>query len=146
MLRLVLFIIGSLFLSCAGPKKTASLPIAKEDSLSYSTRPARQAGSGKTDSLLENILKLYPRYFGEILDYRDSFRTQIIYTQIDRRTDNSPVFTDFYFNVNRDSYFYPASTIKMPIALLALQKLNELKIKGLDKYSTMITEAGNEIQ
>jgi len=146
MLRLVLIIVGSLFLSCTGTKKSAQAPSNKQDSLPTTASVSKQKGPGRTDSLLENILKLYPRQFGEILDNRDSFRTQIIYTQIDRRPDNSPVFTDFYFNVNRETYFYPASTIKMPIALLAIQKLNELKIKGLDKYTTMITEAGNEIQ
>ena len=146
MLRLVLIIVGSLILSCSGPKKSAKVPSIKQDSIPGTGAVSKQRGSGRTDSLLESILKLYPRYFGQILDNRDSFRTQIIYTQIDRRPDNSPVFTDFYFNVNRETYFYPASTIKMPIALLALQKLNELKIKGLDKYTPMITEAGNEIQ
>ena len=146
MLRLVLIVVGSIILSCSGPKKSAKVPFIKQDSVPGTGSVPKQRGLGRTDTLLENILKLYPRYFEQILDYRDSFSTQIIYTQIDRRPDNSPVFTDFYFNVNRETYFYPASTIKMPIALLALQKLNELKIKGLDKYTTMITETGNEIQ
>ncbi len=55
-------------------------------------------------------------------------------------------FTDHYFNVSDSSYFYPASTVKLPVAILALQKLNELKIKGLDKNSTMITEADHSGQ
>ena len=57
-----------------------------------------------------------------------------------------PEFTDHYFNVNDSSYFYPASTVKLPVAILALQKLNELKITGLDKNSTMITEADHSGQ
>ena len=134
--------IGLLFF-CSSPKKTAQTPAIKLEKGLSAVHPK---GSGKTDTLLENILKIYPRYFGGILDNRDSFRVQIIYTQIDRRADNSPVFKDYYFNVNPDTYFYPASTVKMPTALLALQKLNELKINGLDKYSTMITEAGTDIQ
>jgi len=132
-----------LLLFCSSPKKTAQTPATKPENGSPSTP---QKGLGKTDTLLENILKIYPRYFGGILDNRDSLRVQIIYTQIDRRADNSPVFKDYYFNVNPNTYFYPASTVKMPTALLALQKLNELKINGLDKYSTMITEAGTDIQ
>ena len=43
-------------------------------------------------------------------------------------------------------YFYPASTVKLPVAILALQKLNELKITGLDKRSMMITEADHSGQ
>src|SRR5213075_1326575 len=43
-------------------------------------------------------------------------------------------------------YFYPASTVKFPVCLLALQRLNELKEKGIDKNTTMITETGTELQ
>src|SRR4030095_7116474 len=143
MLRFISCLLASLLLYCSSPKKTAQGPVTKPEK---GSAPVVQKGSGRTDTLLENILKIYPRYFGGILDNRDSFRVQIIYTQIDRRADNSPVFKDYYFNLNPDNYFYPASTVKMPTALLALQKLNELKINGLDKYSTMITEAGTDIQ
>ena len=38
-------------------------------------------------------------------------------------------------------YFYPASTVKLPIAILALEKLRDLNIPGLDRNSTMITGA-----
>ena len=68
-------------------------------------------------------------------------KVQIIYTQIDRRKNGKPQFTDHYFNVDDSAYFYPASTVKLPVAILALQKLNELKVHGLDKNATMITEA-----
>jgi hypothetical protein len=43
--------------------------------------------------------------------------------------------------VDPDKYFYPASTVKMPVALLALQRLNELKVKGLVPATTMLTGA-----
>ena len=37
-------------------------------------------------------------------------------------------------------YFYPASTVKLPVVLLALQRLNELKDKSINRNTTMITE------
>jgi hypothetical protein len=93
------------------------------------------------DSLfLEDLMKKYPQYFDHILQQRDSLKVQIIYTQINRDADNNPSFKNYYFNVDPDKYFYPASTVKMPVALLALQKLNELRLPGLDKNSTLITE------
>src|SRR5580765_3761064 len=83
------------------------------------------------DSLfLEDLMKKYPQYFDHILQQRDSLRVQIIYTQINRDADNNPSFKNYYFNVDPNKYFYPASTVKMPIALLALQKLNELRLPG----------------
>ena len=68
-------------------------------------------------------------------------RVQVIYTQIDRDQRNTPRFTHFYYNLQPDLYFYPASTVKMPAAVLALQKLNELAIPGLDRNTTMVHEA-----
>lgn len=56
------------------------------------------------------------------------YRLQIIYTQIDRE-NNKPVFKDYLFNVSPENYFYCASLIKMPVSVLALEKLKELDLK-----------------
>lgn len=96
--------------------------------------------SGTTHTLLVDIFKQYPDYFRAALANPDH-KVQIIYTQIDRRKNGKPEFIDHYFNIDESSYFYPASTVKLPVAILALQKLNELKISGLKKTTTMISEA-----
>lgn len=96
--------------------------------------------SGLTHTFLADLLKTHPDYFQAVLSNADN-KVQVIYTQIDRRKNGKPEFTDHYFNVSDSSYFYPASTVKLPVAILALQKLNELKIAGLDKNATMISEA-----
>ena len=92
----------------------------------------------KTDSFLTNILSGSDHeLMKNILDHKDSFRLQIIYTQIDRDETNRPLFRNYYFNVDTNLYFYPASTVKLPLALLALEKLNTLHEKKLNKYSTI---------
>jgi len=101
--------------------------------------------NGITHTDLADLLQQYPDKFQLILSVPDH-RVQIIYTQIDRRKKGMPQFTDHYFNINDSNYFYPASTVKLPVAILALQKLNELKINGLDKNTTMITEADHSGQ
>jgi hypothetical protein len=95
------------------------------------------ASLANTGNFLEELMGTNPSAFGEILKKRDELRVQVIYTKIDRDKRNRPHFTDYYFNVKKDLYFYPASSVKMPIAFLALEKLNELKIP---RNSTMITE------
>ncbi|HTQ63735.1 MAG TPA: serine hydrolase [Puia sp.] len=100
----------------------------------------QQKDTTLNDGFLENLMKQYPEYFSNILEKRDSLKVQIIYTRIDRDANNNPSFKNYYFNVNPDKYFYPASTVKMPIALLALQKLHELRLPGLNKNSSMITD------
>ena len=95
--------------------------------------------NGVTHTFLADLLKQHPEYFQSVLSNPGN-KVQIIYTQIDRKKNGKALFTDHYFNVNDSSYFYPASTVKLPVAILALQKLNELKIAGLDKNSLMTTE------
>src|SRR5262245_41374875 len=85
--------------------------------------------TGTTHALLVDILKQHPEKFKSVFANPDH-KIQIIYTQIDTRKNGKPEFTDHYFNINDSVYFYPASTVKLPVAVLTLQKLNELKIKG----------------
>jgi len=104
------------------------------------TLPA--ASHTRTDAFMENLLQSKPQYFAQILQNRKALKVQIIYTQINRQANNEPVFTPYYFNIDSAEYFYPASTVKMPVALLALQALHELSLPGLGKNSTLITDAG----
>ena len=122
-----------LMTACKTPVKISKSQLieSKTDSLNV---------SGITHTFFVDILKQYPDQFQSVLSNPDN-KVQIIYSQIDRRKNGKPEFTDHYFNINDSSYFYPASTVKLPVAILALQKLNELKIAGLDKNATMISEA-----
>ncbi len=103
--------------------------------------PAMPVDTTKTDDLLASLLKNNPAYFDSILKYKKAWNVQIIYTRIDRGANGIPDLQHHYFNVNAAEYFYPASTVKLPVVLLALQKLNELKAKGIDMNTTMITES-----
>lgn len=95
----------------------------------------------KTDKLLLNILKKKPELFGKILAEPSKYRVQILYTQIDRDKNNAPSFKSYAYRLNKDEYFYPASTVKFPACLLALEKLNQLKIKDLNHQSWMLSDS-----
>ncbi len=95
---------------------------------------------------LQDLLIKNKQAFGDILDRPAHYETQIIYTQIDRDSVNVPSFTSFEYGVNTDQYFYPASTVKFPTALVALEKLNQLKVIGLDENTPMRTDAGSPPQ
>ena len=92
-------------------------------------------------NFIESLLNQYPAYFQDILNKRDSFNVQIVYTQINRDKHNTPSFKEYKFNLHNNQYFYPASTVKMPIAFLALEKLNELAISNLHKSTIMVTDS-----
>ena len=92
----------------------------------------------KTDSFLQKILlSSKSRLLQDVLRNKDSFRVQIIYTEINRDKQNNPSFRNYYFNTDTGLYFNPASTVKLPLALLSLEKLNRLNQKGVTKYTSL---------
>jgi hypothetical protein len=93
----------------------------------------------QSDTFISNLLAQYPQYFASVLDAQGKSGIQIIYTRIEQEKKDKVKLTDHTFNLKGEEYFYPASTVKLPVAILTLQRLNELKIEGLDMYSTMIT-------
>jgi beta-lactamase class A len=107
---------------------------------------AKYNNKAMDNHFLEKLMLTQPENFKGIIDNKDSLRVQVIYTKIERDKNNRPSFTNYTFNVDDDTYFYPASTVKLPISLLALEKLNELNIKGLDKNATMLTDSASNGQ
>ena len=93
------------------------------------------------EHLLLSLMESESAKFQEILQKADSLEVQILYTQINRDVKNRPTFKSFYFRVDSANYFYPASTVKLPLVLLSLQKLNELNVKGLNKFTPMFLDS-----
>lgn len=61
-----------------------------------------------------------------VMDSLIQYEVQILFTEIIRdASKQQPTFIDYEFQVNDSNYFYPASTVKFPTALLALEKLHE---------------------
>ncbi len=90
-----------------------------------------------SNNLVEQILISKPEWFSEVMKNADKHRLQILYTQIDRDENNRPSFTSHHYRTNATDYFYPASTVKMPAAFLALEKLNNLNTEGLNKFTPL---------
>jgi hypothetical protein len=74
------------------------------------------------------------------------YRVQIVYTQIDRDQQGKATFTNHLLHADSSNYFNPASMVKMPLAFLALEHLNEMNIKGVDKFTSMQFDSSYERQ
>ena len=109
-----LFLVGSLFLTLFAP-----------------TLAQRK-------NLIQNLLLKSPELFRAVTSRPDLYDVQILYTQIDRDAQNRPSFRSYSYKLDRKRYFYPASTVKLPAVLLALEKLNELKI---NRNTPMLTDS-----
>lgn len=96
-------------------------------------------GCDKTVNLtpLESALESESPKIKRVMDSLEQYEVQIRYTQIDRK-DDSIVFKDYDFQVDENRYFYPASTVKFPAAVAALEKLNQ--IDSLDMHSRFYVE------
>ena len=90
---------------------------------------------------LKNMLQSHPELFSHILNHPTHNEVQILYTQIDRDENNVPHFTSYSYRLDANHYFYPASTVKLPTSIFALEKLNELQIPGLTKKTVMKTDS-----
>ncbi|RYE23455.1 MAG: hypothetical protein EOP42_23260, partial [Sphingobacteriaceae bacterium] len=100
-----------------------------------------QVSTQKIDTIyLQKLLESKPELFGKILQHPTKNEVQILYTQINRDEKNVPHFTSFSFNLNSKRYFYPASTVKLPTLIFALEKANQLKISGI-KTASMQTDS-----
>ena len=101
----------------------------------------------KSDSVLKNILlKTSNDLVTQVLQNAGTYRLQIIYTQINRTRNNKPVFTNYYYNYDPNLYYNPASTVKMPLAFLALEKLHKMRLNGVNKYTIIQFDSSYEKQ
>ena len=108
---------------------------------------ARLIAQPRTDSFLMTILANNKNeIFQQVLRDPQTYRLQIIYTQINRDKRNTPSFKNYYFNYDPDLYFNPASTVKLPLAFLSLEKLNKMRIDGVTKFSAMQFDSSYEKQ
>ena len=71
-----------------------------------------------------------PRGFND-LDPSEFEHKSILLNEIKRDDSGKAVFKEDAFQLDEGRYFYPASTAKLPIAILSLQKINELRSNGL---------------
>lgn len=91
----------------------------------------------KPTNILEQLLLAHPEKFKTLTDHPEKYRVQILYTQIDRDANNKPSLTTYSYRADTNEYFYPASTVKLAASVLALEKLNTLKIKKETTFQTL---------
>ncbi len=102
---------------------------------------AQQRNTKINKSFLKKMLTSHHGIFDSILIHPQKKEVQILYTRIDRDENNIPHFTSYSYNLDPERYFYPASTVKLPASIFALEKINELNIPGFTGRSDMITDS-----
>ena len=91
---------------------------------------------------LEQIITENKATFGPWASAPDKYEIQVLYTEIDRKQDGTVALKTHRWGADSTQYFYPASTVKMPAAILALQWMNEHGAQGLTPQTLLFHGAG----
>jgi len=96
----------------------------------------------QNDAFIENVLKSTPIFRDSIQPQLESFELQVIYRPL-TGVDSGLTYR---YNVDPERYFYPASTVKLPTAALALQWINEQGIQYLSRNGAFYFEKARKEQ
>jgi len=97
------------------------------------------AARAQSGNPLRRLLRADTARFGQILRQPAAYRVQVLYTQIRRDKQGGPHFTSYAYWLRPREYFYPASTVKLPTAALALQKIRALNRSTLADATQPLT-------
>ncbi|NNC70702.1 MAG: hypothetical protein HKN90_07790 [Flavobacteriaceae bacterium] len=76
-------------------------------------------------NMLEVALASKNQKIKVVMENLDQHEVQVQFSEVIRDSAGTASFIDYHFQVDDSIYFYPASSVKFPIAILALEKLNE---------------------
>ena len=96
------------------------------------------------ERIVRQVLEANPTLFSSVLERIEEHEVQILYTQIDRDAQQQPHFREHAYRVDANAYFYPASTLKLAGALLALEKLG--RVPGIDRDTPLRIGSAREAQ
>ena len=86
--------------------------------------------------LLSRLLSELPAPLNGVAT-KPEHEVQVLYVQIEK-TAAGPKFIKHGWHLNKQTYFYPASTVKFPVALFALDKISRLSVSSLNRDTAML--------
>ena len=94
---------------------------------------------------LDSILLSNPS-FKKVISEPQKYKLQIIFSQVIKDSSGKKSFINQSYNFNDSLYFYPASLVKLPSSIFALELINELKNNGIDKNTRLIIDSSFSCQ
>ena len=100
--------------------------------LFFSLLPVVFLSCSSEHNQIELILKDPNPLIKSVYQNNEKHNLQILYTEIKKDSAGHPELIEHQFQVDDTKYFYPASTMKLPIVVLTLQRLNELRNESIN--------------
>lgn len=82
-------------------------------------------------TILEEVLRSSDTAIQRVVKNLEKHQVQIVLTQVEKMENKRVQFETTSFQLDESFYFYPASTVKLPVAVLALQKIRALQRAGI---------------
>ena len=85
----------------------------------------------KAPELLQTVLDSLAVKYPDVIKSPEKYKLKLVFTQINR-TKTKVALETVSFREDQNEYLYPASIVKLPTALIALEELNEIRKKSYD--------------
>jgi len=87
-------------------------------------------GCNQEPSPLEKVLTSESPAIKKVMSDPDKYEVQILFTEVNRSNPSAITFDNYQYKASDEEYFYPASTVKLPTAIIALEKITEYETIG----------------
>lgn len=87
----------------------------------------------KYSNALDFALSSKDKRLAPVFESSDAYQVQILFAQINR-SSNGIELKEHLYKVDDNNYFYPASTVKFPVAVMSLEKLHQMDIDYKTPY------------
>lgn len=87
----------------------------------------------KYSNALDFALSSKDKRLAPVFESSEAYQVQILFAQINRSSNGIELKEQLY-KVDDNNYFYPASTVKFPVAVMSLEKLHQMDIDYKTPY------------
>jgi hypothetical protein len=84
--------------------------------------------------------------YKEVFKHPEKYHLQIIYTRVTQDKNKHVLLKKYFLEPPTKRYYYPASLVKLPLAALALEKINKLKVHNLTKDTRLHIDSSHACQ
>ncbi len=96
------------------------------------------ATTSSASRILQNVLDSLENKYPKVIENPEKYRFKIVFTEI-KRTKEKVSLETVGFRMEEKEYLYPASVVKLPTILIALEEYNKIhKIRSRVTYETLI--------
>lgn len=92
---------------------------------------------------VDSILQARKSAFASYIPDYSKYKLQVVFTTVKHIPgEKTPILTTHAWGTVINNYFYPASLIKFPLVLLAIEKIQQLDSLGVQLFSPLQFDAG----